>query len=185
MKIFNILADLCQKQPNYIEAFVQVLQNCVKPFLLDKSTDAEIYSSALVAFYADFGTDQSPVLHALMRSLGYLLRVPIKRIQQCLLETLYKSIQSSNKSPVSATDYDGLKPAPLDYLLRIQCTSDLCETLVKVKNDDDLHGSFRRVESRLFQTLSIVENDLSLRILILKLLQLYSSQSRQSIFVRS
>lgn len=55
MKIFNKLAELCQEQPNYIEAFVQILQNCVKPFLLDRSTDAGIYSSALVAFYADFG----------------------------------------------------------------------------------------------------------------------------------
>ena len=75
--------------------------------------------------------------------LGYLLRVPIKRIQQCILETLHKSIQPSNKSPISANDYDGLKPAPLDYLLRIQCTSDLCETLVKV-NDDDLVWSCRK-----------------------------------------
>jgi hypothetical protein len=59
MKIFNILADLCQKQPNYIDGFVQILQNCSKPFLLDKSTDAEIYSSALVAFYSDFGLNFS------------------------------------------------------------------------------------------------------------------------------
>ena len=67
MKIFNTLADLCQQQPNYIEAFVQVLQNCVKPFLLDKSTDAEIYSSALVAFYADFGIDLHLLFHVKMR----------------------------------------------------------------------------------------------------------------------
>ena len=32
MKIFHILVDLCQKQAKYIEAFVQVLQNCIKPF---------------------------------------------------------------------------------------------------------------------------------------------------------
>lgn len=55
MKILNKLADLCLSQPNYIESFVEIVTNCVKPFLLDKSTDAEIYSSALVAFYADFG----------------------------------------------------------------------------------------------------------------------------------
>jgi hypothetical protein len=55
MKIFNILADLCQQQPNYIDPFVQIIQNCSKPFLLDKSTDAEIYSPALIAFYSDFG----------------------------------------------------------------------------------------------------------------------------------
>ena len=55
MKILNKLADLCQQQPNYIDAMVEILQHCIKPFLLDKSTDAEIYSSALVAFYADFG----------------------------------------------------------------------------------------------------------------------------------
>lgn len=55
MKIFNILADLCQQQPNYIEPFIEILQNCTKPLLLDKSTDAEIYSSALIAFYSDFG----------------------------------------------------------------------------------------------------------------------------------
>jgi len=117
MKIFNILADLCQQQPNYIESFVQIIQNCTKPFLLDKSTDAEIYFSALTAFYSDF---------------GYLLRIPIKRIQKSILETLFKSIQSSNKSSLPSDDYDGLKPATVDYLLRTQCNSDLCETLVKV-----------------------------------------------------
>ena len=57
MKIFNILADLCQQQPNYIDPFVQIIQNSSKPFLLDKSTDAEIYSSALIAFYSDFGKE--------------------------------------------------------------------------------------------------------------------------------
>jgi hypothetical protein len=65
--------------------------------------------------------------------LGYLLRVPIKRIQKCILETLFKSIQPSNKSPLPADDYDGLKPTTMDYLLRTQCNSDLCETLVKVR----------------------------------------------------
>lgn len=55
MKIFNVLGDLCQQQPNYINVFVQILQHSAKPFLLDKSTDAEIYSSVLVAFYSDFG----------------------------------------------------------------------------------------------------------------------------------
>ncbi|CAF4697731.1 unnamed protein product, partial [Rotaria magnacalcarata] len=54
MKILNILGDLCQQQPNYIDAFVQILQHCSKPFLLDKATDGEIYSSALVAFYSDY-----------------------------------------------------------------------------------------------------------------------------------
>ncbi|CAF4674216.1 unnamed protein product, partial [Rotaria magnacalcarata] len=48
-------------------------------------------------------------------------------------------------------DYDSLKPTTVEYLLRTQRNSDLCETLVK--------------------TLSLVENDLSLRILIIKLLQ--------------
>ncbi len=60
MKIFNILADLCQQQPNYIDPFIQIIQNSSKPFLLDKSTDAEIYSSALTAFYSDFGNEYSP-----------------------------------------------------------------------------------------------------------------------------
>jgi hypothetical protein len=55
MRIFNILADCCQEQPLYINPFIEILKNCSKPFLLDKSTDAEIYSSALVAFYSDFG----------------------------------------------------------------------------------------------------------------------------------
>ncbi len=55
--MFNILADLCQEQPNYTDAFVEILQNCSKPFLLDKSTDADIYSSALIAFYSDFGRE--------------------------------------------------------------------------------------------------------------------------------
>ncbi|CAF1072360.1 unnamed protein product [Adineta steineri] len=146
MKIFNILADLCQDQPNYIDPFIEILQNCSKPFLLDKSTDAEIYSTALTAFYSDF---------------GYLLRIPIKRIQKCILETLYKSIQSSNKSPLPSNNYDGLKPATMDYLLSIQCNSDLCETLVK--------------------TLSLVEEDLSLRMLIVKLLQSFSSKSTECI----
>ncbi|CAF1089108.1 unnamed protein product [Rotaria sordida] len=146
MKIFNILGDLCQQQPNYIDVFIQILQNCSKPFLLDKSTDGEIYSSALVAFYSDF---------------GYLLRIPIKRIQKCILETLFKSIQSSNKSALPSNDYDGLKPTTVDYILRIQRHSDLCETLVK--------------------TLSLIENDLSLRILIIKLLQTLSSKSPECI----
>jgi hypothetical protein len=61
MKIFNILTDLCQQQPNFIDPFIQIIQNCIKPFLLDKSTDAEIYSSALTAFYSDFGTENSPL----------------------------------------------------------------------------------------------------------------------------
>jgi hypothetical protein len=69
-----------------------------------------------------------------LSSLGYLLRVPIKRIQQCLLNTLYKSIQSTNRSPIASNDYDGLKPTSINYLLRTQLTSDLCETLVKVNN---------------------------------------------------
>lgn len=55
MKIFNILADLCQKQAFYIDPFIELLKNCSKRFLLDKSTDAEIYSSALITFYSDFG----------------------------------------------------------------------------------------------------------------------------------
>ncbi|CAF0835162.1 unnamed protein product [Adineta ricciae] len=146
MKIFNILADLCQDQPNYIDTFVELLRNCSKPFLLDKSTDAEIYSSALIAFYSDF---------------GYLLRVPIQRIQKCILETVFKTIQSSNKSPIPSDNYDGLKPAAVEYLLRIQCNSDLCETLVK--------------------TLSLVENDPSLRILVVKLLQIFSSKSPECV----
>lgn len=65
--------------------------------------------------------------------LGYLLRSPIKKIQQSVLETLYKSIQPNNKSPIAPDNYDGLKPASIDYLLRIQLMSDLCETLVKVR----------------------------------------------------
>ncbi|CAF3323798.1 unnamed protein product [Rotaria socialis] len=146
MKIFNILGDLCQQQPNYIDAFVQILQHCSKPFLLDKATDGEIYSSALVAFYSDY---------------GYLLRIPIKRIQKCILETLFKSIQSSNKSPVPYDDYDSLKPTTIEYLLRTQRNSDLCETLVK--------------------TLSLVENDLSLRILIIKLLQVLAAKHPECI----
>ncbi len=58
--MFNILADLCQEQPNYTDAFIEILQNCSKPFLLDKSTDADIYSSALIAFYSDFGKEYFP-----------------------------------------------------------------------------------------------------------------------------
>jgi hypothetical protein len=50
---------------------------------------------------------------------------------------LYKSIQLTNKSPIVEDDYDGLRPIKIDYLLRMQCHSDLCETLVKVKR-----GSF-------------------------------------------
>jgi len=53
MQIFNILADLCQEQALYIEPFIELLKNCSKRFLVDKSTDAEIYSSLLIAFYAD------------------------------------------------------------------------------------------------------------------------------------
>jgi hypothetical protein len=59
MAIFNIFADLYQQQPLYIEPFIELLKNCSKPFLLDKSTDAEIYSSALLAFYSDFGREHS------------------------------------------------------------------------------------------------------------------------------
>lgn len=55
MRILNLLVDLCQEQPNYIEPLMQLIDNCTKPFLLDKSTDAEVYSSALTAFYSDFG----------------------------------------------------------------------------------------------------------------------------------
>ncbi|CAF2057881.1 unnamed protein product [Rotaria magnacalcarata] len=142
MKIFNMLVDLCQQQPLFINPFIEILKNCSKPFLLDKSTDAEIYASALVSFYSDF---------------GYLLRIPNKSIQQCILETLYKSIQTTNKSPRIDDNYDDLTPAPHIYLLRTQCSSDLCETLVKA--------------------LSMVQNDLSLRIQIIKLLQIYSSRS--------
>ncbi|CAF5098312.1 unnamed protein product, partial [Rotaria magnacalcarata] len=116
MKIFNMLVDLCQQQPLFINPFIEILKNCSKPFLLDKSTDAEIYASALVSFYSDF---------------GYLLRIPNKSIQQCILETLYKSIQTTNKSPRIDDNYDDLTPAPHIYLLRTQCSSDLCETLVK------------------------------------------------------
>ncbi|UJR26392.1 hypothetical protein I4U23_007724 [Adineta vaga] len=142
MKLLNILADCCEEQPLYINSFIDILKNCSKPFLLDKSTDAEIYSSALIAFCSDF---------------GYLLRVPNKRIQQCILETLYKSIQSTNKSPIDDNDYDGLRPIKIDYLLKIHCYSDLCETLVKA--------------------MSFFEDDLTLRIQIVKLLQIYSSKS--------
>ncbi|CAF0791002.1 unnamed protein product [Rotaria sp. Silwood1] len=142
MKMLNILADLCQQQALFIDPFINILKNCSKPFLLDKATDAEIYSSALISFYADF---------------GYLLRIQNKRIQQCILETLYKSIQSTNKSSIAEDNYDGLRPTPINYLLRTQCNSDLCETLVKA--------------------LSMVENELSLRIDIIKLLQIYSSKS--------
>ncbi len=59
MRIFNILADCCQEQPLYINPFIEILKNCSKPFLVDKSTDAEIYSSALIAFYSDFGRKSS------------------------------------------------------------------------------------------------------------------------------
>ncbi len=55
MKIFNILVNLCQEQSLYIDPFLELLKNCSKRFLLDRSTDAEIYSSALVAFYSDLG----------------------------------------------------------------------------------------------------------------------------------
>ena len=56
MKIFNILADFCQNQALFIDPVIAILDNCSKPFLLKKSTDAEVYASALVAFYSDFGT---------------------------------------------------------------------------------------------------------------------------------
>lgn len=55
MAIFNILANLCQEQSLYIEPFLAVLNHCSHRFLLDRSTDADIYSSVLVAFYSDFG----------------------------------------------------------------------------------------------------------------------------------
>jgi hypothetical protein len=55
MKIFNVLVNLCEEQSVYVEPFMELLKNCVKRFLLDRSTDAEIYSSALIAFYSDFG----------------------------------------------------------------------------------------------------------------------------------
>lgn len=55
LAIFNILADLCQEQSLYIEPFLALLKNCSKRFLLDRSTDTEVYSSVLVAFYSDFG----------------------------------------------------------------------------------------------------------------------------------
>ncbi|CAF1323044.1 unnamed protein product [Adineta steineri] len=142
MKIFNILADDCEEQPLYINPFIEILKNCSKPFLLDKSTDAEIYAPVLISFYSDF---------------GYLLRIPNKRIQQCILETLYKSSQLTNKSPIDENDYDGIRPIRMDYLLRLQCHSDLCETLTKA--------------------MSFFENDLTLRIYVVKLLQTYSSKS--------
>jgi len=55
MKIFNILADLCEENSLYIEPFLDLIKNCSKPFVLDRSTDTEIYSSVLVTFYSDFG----------------------------------------------------------------------------------------------------------------------------------
>lgn len=64
---------------------------------------------------------------------GYLLRVPLKRIQRCILETLYKVIQPPNKSRIVENNYDGLQPATAEYLLEMQCVSDLCETLVQVE----------------------------------------------------
>jgi hypothetical protein len=134
MKIFNILIDLCQEQALYIDSFVELLKNCLQPFLLDKSTDAEIYSSALIAFYSDFGRKNIFSFFSKRKHfyLGYLLRISNKRIQQCILDILYKSIQPTNKSPIAEDDYDGLRPIKIDYLLRMQCNSDLCETLVKV-----------------------------------------------------
>ncbi|CAF1110357.1 unnamed protein product [Adineta ricciae] len=142
MQLLNVLAGCCEEQPVYVNPFIEIVKNCSKPFLLDKSTDAEIYASALIAFCSDF---------------GYLLRVSNKRIQRCILETLYKSIQPTNKSPIADNDFDGLRPIRIDYLLKIHCYSDLCETLVK--------------------TISMFENDLSLRIQAVKLLQIYSSKS--------
>ncbi|CAF3352412.1 unnamed protein product [Rotaria sp. Silwood1] len=151
LPLVHVLTSITDNDEQKIEPFqfgrtIKFFQdphtNCSKPFLLDKATDAEIYSSALISFYADF---------------GYLLRIQNKRIQQCILETLYKSIQSTNKSSIAEDNYDGLRPTPINYLLRTQCNSDLCETLVKA--------------------LSMVENELSLRIDIIKLLQIYSSKS--------
>ena len=55
MQLLNILADCCEEQPVYVNPFIEIVKNCSKPFLLDKSTDAEIYASALIAFYSDFG----------------------------------------------------------------------------------------------------------------------------------
>ncbi|CAF4303340.1 unnamed protein product, partial [Adineta steineri] len=91
----------------------------------------------------------------------YLLRIPNKRIQQCILETLYKSSQLTNKSPIDENDYDGIRPIRMDYLLRLQCHSDLCETLTKA--------------------MSFFENDLTLRIYVVKLLQTYSSKSSECV----
>ena len=51
------MVDLCQQQSNYIDVTIQIVQNSVKPFLFDKSTDAEVYSAAIVAFYSDFGKE--------------------------------------------------------------------------------------------------------------------------------
>lgn len=59
MKVFNILLDLCQEQVLYIEPFLELLNNCTKRFLLDKSTDTEIYSSVLAIFYSDFGRKEN------------------------------------------------------------------------------------------------------------------------------
>ena len=81
----------------------------------------------------------------IMTYSGYLLRVPIKRVQKSILETLFKSIQSTNKSPVPTNDYDGLKPTTVEYIRRIQCASDLCETLVKVDRREMKENNRERV----------------------------------------
>ncbi|CAF0790318.1 unnamed protein product [Didymodactylos carnosus] len=146
MKLFNALAEKCQDQPLYIEALCMIIQHCSKPFLLDKSTDANIYETPLAAFYSDF---------------GYLLRIPIKRVQKCILDTLYQSIHTkktkAQEQKSLTISYDEMRPTTPDYILKIQRASDLCETLVK--------------------TMVLVENDLGLRIQILKLLQILSDKT--------
>lgn len=134
MQLLNVLADCCEQQPVYVNPFIEILKNCSKPFLLDRSTDAEIYASALTAFCSDFGKMKPLEVTSIDKfHSGYLLRVSNKRIQQCILETLYKSIQPTNKSPIVDDDFDGSQPVRIDYLLKIHCYSDLCETLVKVR----------------------------------------------------
>lgn len=141
MKIFNILVECCREQPLYINPFVELLQNCSKPFLLERSTDADIYASVLTAFYADFG--RMFVVGADERAWcpsGYLLRSPNKRIQQGVLEALYQTVQPTNRSPIGDDDYAGMRPIRIGQLLKSQCHSDLCETLVKVRRETSRRG---------------------------------------------
>lgn len=137
-KILNVCADKVADVPSYVAPMSELLRLCSLPYLKEKTSDETSYEQIAIE-----STDQ----------LGYLMRVPCKRLRLQICETL-KNFHCTNRGTKIKEKY---KPNSLTYNQSLVEKSDVAETLVK--------------------SLALVDDDSEIRLSVLDLLRRLSKKS--------